>query len=378
MRSIVGGVLVLLLALPALRADDDPKDKAKDKPATPAEQYKALLKEAQEAQQEFFGAIRSAKTAEDRNKVMQEKSPSAKLMPKFLAFAEQYPKEPEALDALIWVMSDRFGGSGNTGARKKVMEILLRDHIKSEKLAVVCQSLGSGFASQDSQFLRSILEKSPSASVRAEAALALAQSTSQRAMIAKRIKDDPEMASQLEGAVGKQQAEELKKADLAKLEGESEQLFKELAEKHISAMKPDRLATLCQTLQFSGGKGGETLLRTLLDKDTRPEVQGVACLTLAQMLKGRADEMPDPTAKAADTLREEAEKLFERVVEKFADVKGFRGTIGAVAKRELFDIRHLAVGKPAPDVEGEDQDGQKFKLSDYKGKVVLLDFWSEF
>ena len=77
-------------------------------------------------------------------------------------------------------------------------------------------------------------------------------------------------------------------------------------------------------------------------------------------------------------MREEAEKLFERVVEKFADVKGFRGTIGAVAKRELFDIRHLAVGKPAPDVEGEDQDGQKFKLSDYKGKVVLLDFWSEF
>jgi cytochrome oxidase Cu insertion factor (SCO1/SenC/PrrC family) len=24
-----------------------------------------------------------------------------------------------------------------------------------------------------------------------------------------------------------------------------------------------------------------------------------------------------------------------------------------------------------------DQDGKKFKLSDYKGKVVLLDFWSQ-
>ena len=57
---------------------------------------------------------------------------------------------------------------------------------------------------------------------------------------------------------------------------------------------------------------------------------------------------------------------------------GFRGTVGSVAKRELFDIRHLSVGKPVPDVEGEDQDGQKFKISDYKGKVVLLDFWSEF
>ena len=34
-----------------------------------------------------------------------------------------------------------------------------------------------------------------------------------------------------------------------------------------------------------------------------------------------------------------------------------------------------AVGKPAPEIEGEDADGVRFKLSDYRGKVVLLDFW---
>ena len=44
---------------------------------------------------------------------------------------------------------------------------------------------------------------------------------------------------------------------------------------------------------------------------------------------------------------------------------------------ELFEIRHLRVGKEAPDIEGADQDGQSFKLSDYRSKVVLLDFWSE-
>ena len=46
------------------------------------------------------------------------------------------------------------------------------------------------------------------------------------------------------------------------------------------------------------------------------------------------------------------------------------------AKAELFTIRSLSVGKLAPDIEGEDQDGKRFKLSDYRGKVVLLDFWS--
>ena len=53
----------------------------------------------------------------------------------------------------------------------------------------------------------------------------------------------------------------------------------------------------------------------------------------------------------------------------------YRGTVGSRAKGELFEVRFLSVGKTAPEVEGEDQDGVKFKLSDYRGKVVLIDFW---
>jgi len=33
------------------------------------------------------------------------------------------------------------------------------------------------------------------------------------------------------------------------------------------------------------------------------------------------------------------------------------------------------VGMTAKEIEGEDIDGKQFKLSDYRGKVVLLDFW---
>jgi hypothetical protein len=81
----------------------------------------------------------------------------------------------------------------------------------------------------------------------------------------------------------------------------------------------------------------------------------------------------------AEKVRKETEKLLERAAARYADVKlPFRGTVGAKANGELFDLRHLAVGLPAPDVEGVDQDGKKFKLSDYKGKVVLLDFWSQY
>ncbi len=33
------------------------------------------------------------------------------------------------------------------------------------------------------------------------------------------------------------------------------------------------------------------------------------------------------------------------------------------------------VGESAPEIKGEDVDGKEFALSDYKGKVVVLDFW---
>ena len=34
-------------------------------------------------------------------------------------------------------------------------------------------------------------------------------------------------------------------------------------------------------------------------------------------------------------------------------------------------------GRPAPEIDGDDMDDRRFKLSDYRGKVVLLDFWGD-
>ena len=42
---------------------------------------------------------------------------------------------------------------------------------------------------------------------------------------------------------------------------------------------------------------------------------------------------------------------------------------------QRIPAENLAIGKVAPDIVGEDIDGKKFKLSDYRGKVVVLDFW---
>lgn len=36
-----------------------------------------------------------------------------------------------------------------------------------------------------------------------------------------------------------------------------------------------------------------------------------------------------------------------------------------------------AVDQPAPEIVGKDLDGKPMKLSEFRGKVVLLDFWGD-
>ena len=49
--------------------------------------------------------------------------------------------------------------------------------------------------------------------------------------------------------------------------------------------------------------------------------------------------------------------------------------LGDIAAPALHRIRHLSLGSVAADIRGDDIDGNEFKLSDYRGKVVMLSFW---
>ena len=48
-----------------------------------------------------------------------------------------------------------------------------------------------------------------------------------------------------------------------------------------------------------------------------------------------------------------------------------------LAQQTLHDPEDFAIGKVAPEIEGKDVNGVPFKLSDYRGQVVLLDFWGD-
>ena len=66
-----------------------------------------------------------------------------------------------------------------------------------------------------------------------------------------------------------------------------------------------------------------------------------------------------------------------RVIQHLERASGaYPGLADAIAS-ERQRVTDLAVGKMAPDITGTDLDGQPFKLSDYRGRVVVLAFSGE-
>jgi hypothetical protein len=263
--------------------------------ATPPEQLQAIAKEFNS---EGF-ALRQSKTDEEREQIVARVS---KLTARLMELAEQNPKQPIAMDALVQVATHEMWMENNTphlgleadSPAPKAVGTLLRDHVQSDKAGEVCRRLSYGFRKENEAFLRAVLASNPHHDVRGLATLRLAQFLNARSQRLQLLKERPEMARRYAG------------------------LF------------------------------GSDYLKKLNEQDPRQ-------------------------------VTREIEEIFEQAAKKYADVKvPYGGTVGEKAKSELYEIRNLTVGKTAPDLGGDDQEGQHFQLSDYRGKVVLLYFWSEY
>ena len=69
------------------------------------------------------------------------------------------------------------------------------------------------------------------------------------------------------------------------------------------------------------------------------------------------------------------EQALDTLGDHFAALATRYPTDAAALERGRRLIRALGIGKVAPEIEGVDVDGQKLKLSDSRGKVVVLVFW---
>ncbi len=101
-------------------------------------------------------------------------------------------------------------------------------------------------------------------------------------------------------------------------------------------------------------------LEELASKSKNKEVSAAALYELSRRLH---------STNATEADKERAKKLRERIATEFA---GTRAAADVLAQQ---NARSVEVGGVAPDFDAVDGADVAFKLSDYRGKVVLLDFW---
>jgi hypothetical protein len=143
---------------------------------------------------------------------------------------------------------------------------------------------------------------------------------------------------------------------------------KVLVEDHVnSPLLTDVPDMIAQTGAFKPAKA-EEMLRRLADKSTDKSVQASAMFALGSQLMGEKKAKPERVA--------EGRALLEKVKKDYAGIKsGNEVEYAAMADGKLFELDNLQIGKAPPDFEVTDENGVKFKLSDYRGKVVVIDFW---
>lgn len=140
-----------------------------------------------------------------------------------------------------------------------------------------------------------------------------------------------------------------------------------LFENHIDAKE---MVQFCFQLLYAKHKSenAESRLKRLIDESPHRQVQGIATYCLASFLRRHEQE---------DENKEKYVELFNTVVANYEDVRFRDRPIAKMAEGALFEIEHLTVGATVPDIEAEDLDGKPFKLSEYRGKVVMLSFWGD-
>lgn len=144
-----------------------------------------------------------------------------------------------------------------------------------------------------------------------------------------------------------------------------------------------KLAAMLPTLAGSG-PGGEKLLGTLAERSKDKKSKGAALYFLASGKAEAADNPRNGQPLSADKLAaalKSAEAGLLKVAKEYGDIelpgRGSKAqTIAQAVEGDLYFLNNLTVGKVLPDAVVEDLAGAKVKISDYKGKVVVLDIWA--
>jgi thiol-disulfide isomerase/thioredoxin len=248
-------------------------------------------------------------------------NPDAQLLPEFLDFAKQHPNSPFAFDALFFVV---LRGGPQTAevhgapwqAKEEALEVAWDDHAADPRIIHLFELLGGSLPSQRAEaFLKRAIESASDRTVRAAATFHLARYYHS---FAKSHERSAEIAA---------------KPQLINFE----RYWKVVISPYLENFPIDRNKTFDE---------------------------------IDQLLATVVDEYPDVPAtdwKWAGPTNRQVETVPFAEPKKYADL----------ARSMMFAVNNITPGQPAPEIIGTDAEGKTFRLSDYRGKVVLLTFTAD-
>ena len=281
--------------------------------STPRKQYESLIAEYISESERDTADFNKLKTEPEKKAYLQANYPvEKKVVGRFLELAHTHPNDPAAFDALAWLVIWCFKSAESDAAAA----ILSRDYAEDRRLWLICEEMRRNPISlARTPLLRAVLEHNPDRNTRGRACFDLAQILVEEAEFVRLLKT-PGLKPGQAKFYPEPRLEPFRALDSEALTREADHLFQRVL-------------------------------------DEFPDVVPVKWWTVAPRM-----ETMDPSTLYRKPQEPELES----------------GTLADRARSALDEIRNLNVGKIAPEIGGVDVDGRPFKLSDYRGKVVVLNF----
>ena len=323
------------------------KDDSKPKPVRPsiAETYKQILKEFEGEQQKLSAAIELAKSEAETTQIYNKMTPDdTKYSRRMVDLAETSPKDPASRDALVWVLNKLYrsdqGTYGDEVAR--AVRLLVQHHAHDPEAVRVGLMLNNVFSRNRDALIEGMYASAEGREAKGLARMALAQYLERKILMVK---------------------------SSHKLKTRETYTFDTYEDG-----KPIK-KTVSASNEEEGYRAG---LRLLNPEALEREVERLYTEVISEY--GDIPYITSHQRKLEELLKEPAPKwnnkpLTALELEQLKDRVNKRKTLAQVAEGHLDEMHNLTDGKPAPEIDGMELSGKPMKLSDFRGKVVVLVFW---
>lgn len=256
------------------------------------------------------------------------------------------PKTEAAKQALIWVVNKPGRGPGGDygGEFDRAAGLLVRNHGDDSEVAGVCMWMNNIFSFSRDSFLYGMAAAAKSRETKGLTQFALAQYLSRKAQYAAGAQKKPgrlEFSREIKDTDGKLETKTVDAGDEQNAYYES-----------LRAIDVDALNRKAESIY-------EEVVRDYADVPGK----NIRHWAMARCLKTNPPIRDGVPLKPSEI--EQIRKILDQPLPK----------LGELARQRLDEISNLAIGKPAPEIDAEGVDGKRFKLSDYRGKIVVLIFW---